>query len=475
MATAGFLDIERSTAPPDFDRWRVPASAIAVHLALGQAFAFGAFHEPLTRLLGVSASVPGDWRLETIGWVLPVATIFLGLSAFAFGSWVDRAGPRKAMTAAATCLGCGFIVAAVGVQLHALWVVFVGLGVIGGIGIGIGYLAPLPTLIAWFPDRPGLSTGLTITGFGAGALLGASIADAGMRYFAGATSTGAAESLILLAIVSFALIAFGVATMRVPAAGWKPRSFTSKAVVELVSGPIAPRIGSVAGRSVGERKEAAPDVRAGRAMRTPQFWLIWGVIFFSATATLGFLALASPMVRDLFPYTVTAREAAGFLALLAIADVVGRFTWSVLADSIGRRPTFIMGLAMATILVSVLPSVTTTRSLVSLVIVSALIVSAGGGVFAAMPGALRETFGVSHLGAIQGRLLSAWSAAAVAGPLLALSLHDRELANGATRVQALGPPIYALTGALALSFLANWLISPVNSRHHDKPLGGFRG
>jgi MFS family permease len=474
MATAGFLDIERTIAPPDFDRWRVPAATIAAHLALGQALAFGAFQEPLTRLLGGAASAPGDWTPKTLSWIVPVITIFLGLSAFVFGRWVEEAGPRRAMMAAATLLGSGLIASAVGVQLHALWLVFIGIGVLGGMGLGIGYLSPIPTLISWFPDRPALATGLTITGFGGGAMLGATLADASMRFFSDASASGVAESLIVMAIVSFALLSFAIATVRVPAAGWKPRSFTAKPIIVTGAGPVAPHIGSLAGRSIGERKEAAPDVRVDRAMRTPQFWLIWCVIFFSATGLLGFLALASPMVHDLFPYTVAAREAAGFLAILAMADVVGRLIWSISTDTVDRQPTYVIGLALATILVAVLPSLMTSGSRITLAVASALIVSAFGGIFASMPAALREIFGVMHIGSIQGRLLSAWSAAAVAGPLLANWLRDRELAAGATRVQAFALPMNALAGALALAFVANWVIYPVHPRHHHQPDGGFR-
>jgi MFS family permease len=474
MATAGFFDIERTAAPPDYDRWRVPAAAIAVQLALGQAFAFSAFHEPLSRMLGVTTPAPGDWSPDAIGWVLPVATVFLGLSAFAFGRWVDRIGPRRAMMASAALFGSGLIVSAVGVQMHALWVVFLGIGVLGGIGLGIGYLSPIPMLTSWFPDRPALATGLAVTGFGGGAMLGATIGEATMRFFSSASTSGVAESLIVIAIVSFALLTFGIATVRVPAADWRPRSFTAKAIVQPTSGPRAPRVGSLAGRSEGERKEAAPDVRAERALRTPQFWLMWGVVFFTATAILGFLVLAPPMVKDLFPFTVDTREAAGFLALIAIADVVGRLVWCMSSDMIGRRPTFIVGLAIATIVAAVFPSILVMGSLGTFVVASAMVASTSGGVFAAMPAALREVFGVMHIGALQGQVLSAWSAAAIAGPLLATILRNRELAAGATRVQSYALPMYALAGALAAAFVANWLISPVHPRHHERPLKGFR-
>jgi MFS family permease len=474
MATAGFFDIERTAAPPDFDRWRVPAAAFAAHLAVGQTFAFGAFREPLARHLGLGSGATGDSVAGIIDWIVPVAMLFLGLAAFVSGSWVDRAGPRRAMMTSATVFGGGLIVAAVGVQLQSLATVFLGVGVLCGIGLGIGYLAPIPTLIGWFPDRPALSTGLAITGLGAGALFGSALAEASLRLFAGPDASGVAESLIVMAIAAFALMTFGIATVRVPALGWRPPTFTSKPI-EVLAGPVAPRVGSLAGRSVGERREAAPDVRVERAVRTPQLWLLWGTLFCTASATFAIFAMAAPMLRISFPYIVTDREAAGFVALLWVAEVLGPLAWSATSDLIGFRRAFLLSLTIAASLVTLIPSLIAAGSFVPLVTASALVCSVRSGIFAAVPAAVRGTFGVAQIGAIHGRLLGAWAAAAFAGPALAAWIINREPVYVMPRAETYALPMYATAGLFAVALLLTFVIAPVHPRYHDKPLSGFRG
>ena len=222
MPLLWFLDRERTIAPAGFNRWRVPPSALAIHLAIGQAYAFSVFNLPLSTLNGIDAPAADDWKLTTIGWIFSVAIVFLGLSAFTFGRWLERAGPRKAMFASATCFGGGFVVAAVGVQLHQIWLVYFGYGVIGGIGLGLGYISPVSTLIKWFPDRPGMATGLAIMGFGGGAMIGSPLAVALMSYFKSSTSMGVAPTFAVLGAVYFLFMMFGVITVRLPAPGWAP-------------------------------------------------------------------------------------------------------------------------------------------------------------------------------------------------------------------------------------------------------------
>ena len=206
MRLTAFLDRERCIAPRDYDRWLVPPAALAIHLAIGQAYAFSVFNLPLSQVVGITAPAPGDWKLTTIGWIFSVAIVFLGLSAFTFGRWLEDAGPRKAMFASASCFGGGFLVAAAGVWLHQIWIVYLGYGVIGGIGLGLGYISPVSTLIKWFPDRPGMATGMAIMGFGGGAMIGSPLAVALMDHFKSATSVGVAETFVVMGVLYFAFI-----------------------------------------------------------------------------------------------------------------------------------------------------------------------------------------------------------------------------------------------------------------------------
>src|SRR5450631_152087 len=216
--TSPFLDRESTVAPPGFSRFLVPPAALAVHLSIGQAYAFSTFNLPLTKLIGISHSAPGDWDLKQVGWTFSIAIAFLGLSAAVFGRWVERVGPRKSMFVAALCFGGGFLVSALGIHLHQLWIIFLGYGVLGGCGLGIGYISPVSTLIKWFPDRPGMATGMAIMGFGGGALIGAPLSVLLMSEFSTSTHVGVAETFVALGVIYFCFMMVGVYAVRVPAA-----------------------------------------------------------------------------------------------------------------------------------------------------------------------------------------------------------------------------------------------------------------
>ena len=205
MALLSFLDREKSVAHPGYSRWLVPPAALAIHLCIGQVYAFSVFKIPLTQVLGITKSVAGDWSQSQLAWIFSLAIAILGLSAAIFGEWLEGAGPRKAMFASATCFAAGFFISYFGVVTHQLWLIYFGYGVVGGIGLGLGYISPVSTLIKWFPDRPGLATGMAIMGFGGGAMIGSPLAIKLMAHFKTAQSVGVAPTFVVMGIVYFAL------------------------------------------------------------------------------------------------------------------------------------------------------------------------------------------------------------------------------------------------------------------------------
>lgn len=454
MALLSFLDRDHSIAPPGFNRWRVPPAALAIHLSIGQAYAFSVFNLPLSRLRGISESAPDDWKLTTIGWIFSIAIVCLGLSAFTFGRWLEQAGPRKAMFAAACCFGGGFVVAAAGVQLHAFWLVMLGYGVIGGIGLGLGYISPVSTLIKWFPDRPGMATGLAIMGFGGGAMIGSPLAVALMERFKSASSLGVAEAFVVMGAAYFAFMLFGVFTVRLPAPGWSPSG--------------------AAGGGTRRAIAAGGDVHVDQAIRTPQFWLLWTVLLLNVTAGIGVLGQASPMIQEMFPGTISAGAAAGFVGLLSLANMVGRFGWSSLSDHIGRKRTYMVYFALGAVLYASVPSTGQAGQVVLFVAFYAVIMSMYGGGFATIPAYLRDEFGTMHVGAIHGRLLTAWSLAGVAGPVLVNYLREYQIDHGVAARDAYSVTMYVMAALLVGGFAANWFVGPV-AREHQEAYRGANG
>jgi len=449
-----FLDREHSIAPADFNRWRVPPAALAIHLSIGQAYAFSVFNLPLSTLVGMGKSAPGDWKLSTIGWIFSTAIAVLGLSAFTFGRWLEDAGPRKAMFAAAVCFAGGFFVAALGVRLHEIWIVYLGYGVLGGVGLGLGYISPVSTLIKWFPDRPGMATGLAIMGFGGGAMIGSPLAVALMAHFKTPTSMGVAEAFMAMGAIYFVFMMFGVFTVRLPAPGWVPDGAKPEA--------RQPEAGAVA-RATGT--PPAPDVHVDEAIKTRQFWLLWAVLCLNVTAGIGVLGQASPMIQEMFPGVINAAAAAGFVGLLSLANMIGRFAWSSCSDLIGRRATYMVFFVLGAVLYASVPTIGRT-SVVVFVALYAVILSMYGGGFATIPAYLRDTFGVMHVGAIHGRLLTAWSVAGVAGPVLVNYIREYQVAHGVAKANAYSVTMYIMAGLLVAGFIANFLVTPVDPSRH---------
>ena len=430
------LDRERTVAPPGYRRWLIPPAALAVHLSIGQVYAFSVFKEPLVEHF--------DTKLTPISVIFSIAIVMLGLSAAVGGTWVERVGPRKAMFAAGCCWGLGFVVAAAGVALDQLWLVYLGYGVIGGIGLGIGYISPVSTLIKWFPDRPGLATGLAIMGFGGGAIVAAPLSDALLGAFADSPAEAIAPAFLALGAIYFAMMMLGAFTVRLPADGWQPEGWS----------PDQAKRHTLITRG---------NVTAANAIRTPQFWLLWVVLFCNVTAGIGILEQAAPMIQDHFD-TVSAAAAAGFVGLLSLCNMSGRITWSSTSDVIGRKRTYMMYLGVGAVLYFLLAS-SGTASIAWFVLLTGVILSFYGGGFATVPAYLKDLFGTLEVGAIHGRLLTAWSAAGVAGPLIVNAIADSETAAGKSGADIYTLSLYIMVGVLVVGFVANLLIRPVADRH----------
>lgn len=448
-----FLARDRTVAAPGYSRWLVPPAALAVHLCIGQVYATSVYKSALVDHF--------DSTLTAVGLIFSIAIVVLGLSAAVFGTWVDRNGPRAAMFVSAIFWVTGFLVAALGIASEQLWIVYLGYGVIGGIGLGIGYISPVSTLIKWFPDRPGLATGMAIMGFGGGALIASPLSGRLMELYdssydssdPASVASGDAVMLLFLTLAAAYLVfmMFGAFTVRVPADGWKPEGWEPSEVAakDLVT---------------------TASVTADNAIRTPQFWLLWVVLFCNVTAGIGILEQASPMIQDFFregdASTVTAAAAGGFVGLLSIANMAGRFVWSSTSDVVGRKPIYVLYLGGGLVLYVLLATVGASSTAL-FVLLAALIISFYGGGFATVPAYLRDLFGTLQVGAIHGRLLTAWSAAGVAGPLIVNAFLDAQGEPGALVAGDYRPALFTMVGLLAVGLVANLLVRPVADRFHE--------
>jgi MFS family permease len=447
MALFSFLDRDKSIAHPGFSRWLVPPAALAIHLAIGQAYAFSVFKIPLTQLIGITKSVDGDWKQTQIAWIFSLAIAILGLSAATFGKWLEGAGPRKAMFASAVCFGLGFFISYFGVVTHQLWLLYGGYGVVGGIGLGLGYISPVSTLIKWFPDRPGLATGMAIMGFGGGAMIGSPLSVKLMAHFRTADDVGVGKTFLAMGTLYFLFMMFGVFTIRVPAEGWKPANWTA---------PVKPAA-----------MITTHDVDVNTAFGTPQFWLLWIVLCTNVTAGIGIIEQASPMIQELFKGTIGPVAAGGFVGLLSIFNMGGRFLWSSVSDYIGRKPTYFVFFALGAMLYWLLPltGANHLNSVVLFVCIAAILLSMYGGGFATIPAYLRDMFGTHHVSAIHGRLLTAWSVAGVLGPVLVNYMREYQLQHGVAKAAAYQSVLHFMAGLLVVGFVANGMVRPVAEKY----------
>lgn len=409
----------------------------------------------MTRILGVSQSAPGDWPLTTLGWIFSIALFMLGTSAAVFGKWLERVGPRKAMFTSALCFCSGFFVAALGVYLHNIWIVYLGHGVLGGIGLGLGYISPVSTLIKWFPDRPGLATGMAIMGFGGGAMIASPLSVQLMNHFKGASSVGVAETFITMGVIYFIIMMIGVFTVRVPASDWKPEGYDPS-------------------RATQRAMITRANVDADTAIKTPQFWLIFSVLLLNVTAGIGVLGQASVMIQEMFSIeavgeskAVTVAAAAGFVGLLSLFNMLGRFFWSTTSDKLGRKNTYTVFFLLGAVLYVLIPTFGTMGNTFLFIVTFCIIISMYGGGFATVPAYLKDMFGVMQVGAIHGRLLVAWSLAALFGPSLINYLRAYQINTvGLPPAQAYSFTMYIMAGLLLVGLVCNLLVKPVKEEYH---------
>lgn len=448
-----WLERSRTIAPPGFNRWLIPPAALAVHLCIGQVYATSVYKTALVKQFGVGQT--------EIGIIFSIAIVMLGVSAAVFGTWVDQGGPRKAMVTSALCWTVGFLVGALGIFTSQLWLVYLGYGVIGGIGLGIGYISPVSTLIKWFPDRPGLATGMAIMGFGGGALIASPLSsfllqayDPAYNNSASWVPSGNAVGLLFLtlAAIYFVYMMLGATFIRVPAAGWLPKGFDPGTVKQkpLVSNS---------------------NVSAKNAIKTPQFWLLWVVLFCNVTAGIGILEQASPMIQDFFRNSpgysaVSASVAGGFVGLLSLGNMLGRFVWSSTSDVVGRKGIYMVYLGLGAVLYLLLTTVGSSATLI-FVLLALVILSFYGGGFATIPAYLRDLFGTYQVGAIHGRLLTAWSAAGIAGPLIVNGILDAQGKPGTLMAGNYQPALITMVVLLVIGFIANLFVRPVAAKFHE--------
>ena len=472
-----FLDREHIIAKPGFNRWVVPPAALAIHLCIGMAYGFSVFWLPLSQSIGITKAVACsadsglwnalttttcDWKVADLGWMYTLFFVLLGSSAAMFGGWLEKAGPRKAGFVAALCWCGGLVISAIGVNTHQLWMLWVGSGVIGGIGLGLGYISPVSTLVKWFPDRRGMATGMAIMGFGGGAMIGSPLANILMNQFKSATSVGVAETFLALAAGYFVFMMAGAFGYRVPPAGWKPDGWT----------PPASQNAMI----------TSGHVHLKNAHKTPQFWLIWAVLCLNVSAGIGIIGMASPMLQEIFGGSLIGKPdlgfaqldvsqkaaiagiAAGFAGLLSLFNIAGRFFWASLSDKIGRKTTYYVFFALGIALYASAPTFAHMGSKVLFVSAFCIILSMYGGGFATVPAYLADMFGTQFVGAIHGRLLTAWSTAGVIGPVVVNYIREFNKAAGVPADKLYDVTTYVLAGMLVLGFIANSLVRPVNQK-----------
>jgi len=438
-----FLSRTATVASPGFNRWLVPPAAIAVHMCIGQVYGFSVFKKPLARALGLSAPAAGDWSEADVGVAYSIALALLGLSAAFFGKWVERSGPRKTMLASMLCFCTGLTLTSLAVRWHQLWLLYAGYGLIGGIGLGLGYISPVSTLMKWFPDRPGMATGMAIMGFGGGALIGGPMAEELMKHFSSSVSVGASEALLVMAGLYAISMSFGALIVRVPPDGWQPAGWVPQ--------------------QHASKLVTTASVSVDTAWKTPQFWLLWVVLCMNVSAGIGILGQASPMIQDMFK--VTPAAAAGYVGLLSLCNLGGRFFWSSMSDLTGRKTIYCIYFILGAALYASVPAIQGRGSVTLFVITTGLILTMYGGGFATIPAYLRDLFGSYQVGAIHGRLITAWSMAAIIGP----QLMDRlSVANKKTMPpeQAYNSIFHLMVGLLAIGLISNLLVRPVAAKYH---------
>src|ERR1700688_4033558 len=477
----GILDREHTVAKAGFNRWLEPPAALCIHLCIGMAYGFSVFWLPLSRAVGLTApkacpdmslvqelfTTTCDWKVASLGWMFTLFFVLLGVSAAIWGGWLERVGPRKAGVVAALCWGGGLLIGAFGVYVHQLWIMWLGAGVVGGVGLGLGYISPVSTLIKWFPDHRGMATGFAIAGFGGGAMIGAPLANILMNYFKTSTSVGAWQTFVALGAIYFVFMMIGAFRYRLPPAGWGP--------------------GGWARPSEAKTMITQRNVHLRDAHKTPQFWLIWWVLCVNVSAGIGVIGMASPMLQEIFAgkligfpslsfsqlsveqKTAIAGIAAGFAGLLSLFNIGGRFFWASLSDHIGRKATYYCFFLIGIALYALAPTFATMGSKLLFVGAFCIILSMYGGGFATVPAYLSDMFGTQFVGAIHGRLLTAWSTAGIIGPVVVNYIREFQLAAGVPRDHLYDTTMYILCAMRIAGLICNYLIKPVDPKWNMSP------
>jgi MFS family permease len=476
-SAGGWLDKSATVAKPGFNRWLVPPAALAIHLCIGMSYGLSVFWLPLSKAISGAPdascktmtvfdslfTTTCNWRVSDLLVTFTIGIVLLGVSAALFGGWLERAGPRKAGLVAAFCWGGGFLAAAFGVYVHQLWIIWLGLGVVGGIGLGLGYISPVSTLVKWFPDRRGMATGMAIMGFGGGAMIGSPLANLLMNHFKSANSVGAWQAMATMGVVYIVFMCAGALGYRVSPDGWRPEGWTPPS--------------DKAHAMITQEAVALED-----AHKTPQFWLIWAVLCLNVSAGIGVLAMASPMLQEIFggnlighpetgfaaldpsQKTAIATIAAGFVGLLSLFNIAGRFFWASMSDHIGRKMTYFVFFGLGILLYAATPTLAHAGQKALFVAALCVILSMYGGGFATVPAYLADIFGTRFVGAIHGRLLTAWSTAGVVGPFVIGYIRDAQIQAGVERSLVYDRTLYILASFLVVGFLCNALVGPVASK-----------
>ena len=472
----GLLSRERTVAGARYNRWLAPPAALAIHLCIGMSYGFSVFWLPMTKLVsnadasacaaqsfGAELFSSGcNWSVLAVTHIFEIFIAMLGISAAVWGRWLEHAGPRKAGFVAACCWGGGLTLMGFAVSIHQLWLVFVG-AFIGGIGQGIGYITPVSTLIKWFPDRRGMATGFAIMGYGGGAMIGAPLAVWLMGHFARNGIPGVSETLVAMGVIYFIAMSAGAFGFRVAPSGWYPRGWTP---------PANDRSKGMITRQ---------NVHLNQAWKTPQFWLIWGVLCTNVTAGIGVIAMASPMLQEVFgpkllglaPGTAMTTvqkaalvaSAAGLVGLISLFNSLGRIFWASLSDKIGRKTAYFTFFVLGIVLYCLLP--TWGHLLLPALFVASIciIVSMYGGGFATVPAYLADIFGPQMVGAIHGRLLTAWSVAGIIGPSLIAGIRQFEIDHGVAHNLIYDMTLYIMAGFLAVGLICNLFVKPVDKKY----------
>ena len=467
----GFWDKKATVAKPGFNRWLVPPAALAVHLCIGQAYAFSVFNNPLAAYGGWST----HWYNET-SLIFAIAIFFLGVSAAFGGNWLERVGPRRTMFTAACLFAGGFFVATLGIYLENLWIIFLGYGVFSGCGLGLGYVSPVSTLIKWFPDRRGLSVGLAIMGFGGGAMIGAPLGESLMEFYksnigilpqAITDDYGLMGTFLTMGTIYFLSMLLGALTIRIPAEGWLPEGWTP---------PVSKE---------GDKKAAMVTknhVHLNTSHKTFQFWMLWLILYLNVTAGIGVLSQASPMIQAMF--SVEAVAAAGFVGLLSMFNMGGRIVWSSVSDYTGRKNAYFLFLIVGMICYLLIPQAQNLQFVGMFIALCALIMSFYGAGFSTIPAYLADMFGTRFVGAIHGRLLTAWSLAGLSGAMIVNGVTRFSIERNMAKAIAIDPTLteeaaramvlsgsynlsmYVMATLLLIAAICNSLVRPVHPKFH---------